>query len=180
MGTSDSLLNDILLCELKKITSTCIDRTIITRLIFFSRSGYRVQGKDAPTAHTLLHAAHALQSAGACLLVLEAVPHRLATYITRTLRIPTIGIGAGPGCSGQVLVHDDALGIWRGHQAKFVRRFAEVGRAADEGVLAYASAVKRGEFPNTDDEAYEMDEEQWALFLRMQGADPVPIEGELL
>lgn len=146
--------------------------------IFTIRSGYRVQGKDAGSAHTLLHAAHALQSAGACLIVLEAVPHRLATYITRTLRIPTIGIGAGPGCSGQVLVHDDALGIWRGHQAKFVRRFAEVGRAADEGVMAYAAAVKRGEFPNADEEGYEMDDDQWALFLRMQG-DPT-LEGELV
>lgn len=88
-----------------------------------SQSGYRVQGKTAESARGVLHSAHALQDAGAFSVVLEAIPHVLASYITSKLVIPTIGIGAGPGTSGQVLVWDDVMSTWSGHKAKFVRRF---------------------------------------------------------
>ncbi|CAE6388571.1 unnamed protein product [Rhizoctonia solani] len=127
-------------------------------------SGYRVQGKNAASAIELVHAANELQHAGASSIVLEAVPHPLATHISKQLYIPTIGIGAGPGCDGQVLVQDDALGVWLGHKAKFVRRFAEIGPAATEGVSAYAKAVRDGSFPAVGSESYEMDSGEWEKF----------------
>jgi 3-methyl-2-oxobutanoate hydroxymethyltransferase len=130
-------------------------------------SGYKIQGKDAKSAFDLLHAAKELQNAGAWGVVLEAVPQALASHITETLRIPTIGIGAGPGCSGQVLVWDDAMGAWTGHQAKFVRKFAELGAAAGEGVKAFNEAVRAGTFPNSKTEGYEMPEAEWKEYLRL-------------
>ncbi|KAG8955651.1 hypothetical protein FRC04_007642 [Tulasnella sp. 424] len=130
-------------------------------------SGYRVQGRDAFTAYSVFKAAKVLQDAGAFAIVLEAIPHQLAGYITQALRIPTIGIGAGPSCSGQVLVHDDAVGVWSGHKAKFVRRFAEVGKAAGEGVASYAAAVRSGQFPDIVGESYGMDAGQWQEFQKL-------------
>ncbi|CAE6375142.1 unnamed protein product [Rhizoctonia solani] len=127
-------------------------------------SGYRVQGKEAAGAIELVHAANELQHAGAFSIVLEAVPYPLATHISKRLHIPTIGIGAGPGCDGQVLVQDDALGVWSGHKAKFVRRFADIGAAATEGVSAYAKAVRDRSFPATGAESYEMDSGEWEKF----------------
>ncbi|KAF8608182.1 ketopantoate hydroxymethyltransferase [Ceratobasidium sp. AG-I] len=128
-------------------------------------SGYRVQGRDAASAIELVRAAEELESAGAFATVLEAVPHALATHITKRLRMPTIGIGAGPGCDGQVLVQDDALGVWCGHKAKFVRKFAEIGSAAGEGVDAYARAVRDSGFPSVEGESYEMDKGEWEKFV---------------
>ncbi|CAE6492637.1 unnamed protein product [Rhizoctonia solani] len=133
-------------------------------------SGYRVQGKDVTSAVELVHAATELQHAGAFSMVLEAVPHPLATHISKQLRIPTIGIGAGPGCDGQVLVQDDALGVWSGHKAKFVRRFADIGAAAGEGVDAYAKAVRDGSFPAVSNESYEMDSGEWEKFAEHEQA----------
>ncbi|KAJ1305994.1 hypothetical protein OPQ81_010709 [Rhizoctonia solani] len=133
-------------------------------------SGYRVQGKDVTSAIELVHAATELQHAGAFSIVLEAVPHPLATHITKRLHIPTIGIGAGPGCDGQVLVQDDVLGVWSGHKAKFVRRFAEIGSAAAEGVDAYAKAVRDGNFPAVSAESYEMDSGEWEKFAEHEQA----------
>lgn len=83
-------------------------------------SGYRVQGRTAASAQSLLRAAQALEKAGAFAIVLEAMPSQLGEYITRVIKIPTIGIGAGPGTNGQVLVWDDMLGTWHGHKAKCV------------------------------------------------------------
>lgn len=85
-----------------------------------SLSGYRVQGRTSASATSIVRAAQALECAGAFSIVLEAMPNQLGEYITRTLTIPTIGIGAGPGTSGQVLVWDDMLGTWHGHKAKCV------------------------------------------------------------
>ena len=130
-----------------------------------SLSGYRVQGKDRSSAISVLKAAQALEKAGAFSIVLEAIPHLLAGFITQSLKIPTIGIGAGPSCSGQVLVHDDAVGVWSGHKAKFVRRFADVGTVSNSGVAAYATAVRQREFPLKGIEAYEIEEAQWLEFL---------------
>jgi len=129
-------------------------------------SGYRVQGRDAKGAMDLLQAAQALERAGAYAIVLEAMPENVAGYITDTVKIPTIGIGAGPHCSGQVLVWDDALGNWAGHKAKFVRRFADLGQVAEAGVNAYAEAVRGGEFPAAE-HTYEMHEGEWEKFVSL-------------
>ncbi len=109
--------------------------------------GYLVQGKDAEKAQRLVRDARALEGAGCYALVLECIPAELARVITQTLRIPTIGIGAGPHCDGQVLVFHDLLGLDTGLKPKFVKRFAEVGQVAAAGVQAYVSEVKRGAFP---------------------------------
>ncbi|KAI0001059.1 ketopantoate hydroxymethyltransferase-domain-containing protein [Russula vinacea] len=132
-------------------------------------SGYRVQGRDAAGARTVLDGALALQDAGAFAIVLEAIPHRLAEYITARLDIPTIGIGAGPGTSGQVLVWDDVMTRWHGKKAKFVRRFADVGHEEGRGVQNYVSAVREGTFPNAETEGYEMASGQWEIFLDQMG-----------
>ena len=109
--------------------------------------GYKVQGRDAAAAAALLEDARALQDAGAGLLVMECIPATLAEQISAAVSIPTIGIGAGPGCDGQVLVLYDMLGITSGKQPRFVKDFlAETGtiRAAVE---AYIRAVKDGSYP---------------------------------
>jgi 3-methyl-2-oxobutanoate hydroxymethyltransferase len=110
--------------------------------------GWRVQGRDALGAAHLLREARALEAAGAAMLVLELMPSALAGEITRELKIPTIGIGAGPATSGQVLVLHDMLGLHGGTPPRFVRDFmAEGGRVAD-AVARYVTAVKDGSFPD--------------------------------
>ena len=128
-------------------------------------SGYRVQGRDASSAKGVLDAAKKLEEAGAFAVVLEAIPHKLGKYITNQLTIPTIGIGAGPGTSGQVLVWDDAMTRWHGKKAKFVRRFADVGGEEAKGVSNFVEAVKNGDFPREKEEGYEIDEDEWEKFL---------------
>jgi len=132
-------------------------------------SGYRVQGRDAAGARVVLDGALALQDAGAFAIVLEAIPHRLAEYITARLGIPTIGIGAGPGTSGQVLVWDDVMTRWHGKKAKFVRRFADVAHEEARGVQNYIAAVRDGSFPNPETEGYEMAGGEWEIFLEEIG-----------
>ncbi|KAG6813767.1 hypothetical protein H0H92_007719 [Tricholoma furcatifolium] len=129
-----------------------------------SMSGYKVQGRSAESARRVLKDALALEDAGAFSIVIEAVPKELGSYITRRLKIPTIGIGAGPGTSGQVLVWDDAMGTWSGHKAKFVRRFADLQTPRECGVAGYTTAVREGLFP-TDGESYSVDKEEWESFL---------------
>jgi 3-methyl-2-oxobutanoate hydroxymethyltransferase len=123
-----------------------------------SLSGYKVQGKDARSASAIFRAALALEEAGAFSIVLEAIPYALGEMITRRCTVPTIGIGAGPRTSGQVLVWDDVMGTWPGHKAKFVRRFADIQKEAKGGVLGYASAVREGTFPDIQTESYGMDD----------------------
>jgi len=130
-------------------------------------SGYRVQGRSSASAQQILRTALSIQAAGAFALLLEAIPSQLASYITSRLSIPTIGIGAGPGTSGQVLVWDDAMGMWSGHKAKFVRTFANVKREATSGINGYAEAVRQGLFP-AQAESYPMEEAEWAKFLEME------------
>jgi 3-methyl-2-oxobutanoate hydroxymethyltransferase len=132
-------------------------------------SGYRVQGRDAVRARSVLDGALALEDAGAFAVVLEAIPHRLAEYITARLTIPTIGIGAGPGTSGQVLVWDDVMTRWHGKKAKFVRRFADVGHEEGRGIQNYNAAVRDGSFPNAQTEGYEMASGEWEKFLEQIG-----------
>jgi 3-methyl-2-oxobutanoate hydroxymethyltransferase len=109
--------------------------------------GYRVQGRDAASADRLLEDARALEAAGACAIVLELVPAGLARRISAALTVPTIGIGAGPGCDGQVLVLHDMLGLNEGFSPKFLRRYAELGGAVRDAVRTYANEVRKGSYP---------------------------------
>jgi len=109
--------------------------------------GYRVQGKDAAGAEQLLADAQAQQDAGASLIVLEAIPATLAAAVTAKLAIPTIGIGAGKECSGQVLVLHDMLDVAAGRKARFVRNFMAGQDSITGAFAAYAAAVKDGSFP---------------------------------
>jgi 3-methyl-2-oxobutanoate hydroxymethyltransferase len=111
--------------------------------------GYKVVGRDAEGDRVMADAV-AVQDAGAFAVVLEKVPEGLATRITQTLTIPTIGIGAGVHCDGQVLVVDDMLGLFTDFRPKFVRRFGELGVAAADAVAAYASAVRQRSFPGPE------------------------------
>ena len=109
--------------------------------------GFKVQGRGAEGAEKVLADALALEQAGAFAIVLEAIPPDLAAQITSMLSIPTIGIGAGAACDGQVLVCTDLLGLSRGHQPKFAKRFANLGDAAIEAITTYVSDVRAGTFP---------------------------------
>lgn len=109
--------------------------------------GFKVQGKTADSARKLLEDAHAVEEAGAFAVVLEAIPAELAARVSEELTIPTIGIGAGAGCDGQVLVNQDMLGMFHDFTPKFVRRFAEVGDVMLDAYRAYDAAVKDGSFP---------------------------------
>lgn len=109
--------------------------------------GYKVQGRDAAGAQKILQDALNLQEAGASLLVLEMVPASLAQHITQSLDIPTIGIGAGADCDGQVLVLQDMLGIYPGKSPKFARNFMQGAGSVQAALTAYVQAVKNGSFP---------------------------------
>src|SRR5580704_8232939 len=115
--------------------------------------GYRIQGKTPGTADQLLRDARSVEAAGAFAIVLEAMPRELAAEITRTVRIPTIGIGAGPDCDGQVLVLHDMLGLTLPEAPKFARRYANVGEIISNAVKEYCTDVQNGSFP-TDAESY--------------------------
>lgn len=109
--------------------------------------GYRVQGRGDDAGERLLDDAGFLASAGCFAIVLECVPAALAARVTAAVGVPTIGIGAGSGCDGQVLVYHDLLGLLPGAAPRFVKRYADLGRAATEAVAAYAAEVRRREFP---------------------------------
>lgn len=115
--------------------------------------GYRVQGKTPGTAEQVLRDARAVEAAGAFAVVLEAMPRDLAGEITRSLRIPTIGIGAGPECDGQILVLHDMIGLTFQEAPKFARRYANVGETIAQAVREYCADVKNGSFPS-DAESY--------------------------
>jgi 3-methyl-2-oxobutanoate hydroxymethyltransferase len=125
--------------------------------------GYKAQGRTAAKARQLYADALALQAAGCFALVLEAVPDRIAARITEALRIPTIGIGAGAACSGQVLVWHDLLGINEGELPKFVKRFASVAVETRRGLEAFAAEVRAGSYP-ADEHAYHITDAEYALF----------------
>jgi 3-methyl-2-oxobutanoate hydroxymethyltransferase len=112
--------------------------------------GYRVQGREPTTADRIRRDAKILQQAGASLLVLEAVPAELAKAVTSDLEIPTIGIGAGKDCDGQVLVLQDMLGIYPRPSPKFSRNFMEKADSIEAAVRSYIAAVKSGEFPGPE------------------------------
>mgnify|MGYP000138633483 FL=1 len=112
--------------------------------------GFKVQGKDLKAAQKLIEDAKAVEAAGACMVVMECVPAKLATKITEELHIPTIGIGAGAGCDGQVLVYQDLLAMYSDMKPKFVKQYAQVGEAMREGVKAYIDETKAGTFPGEE------------------------------
>jgi 3-methyl-2-oxobutanoate hydroxymethyltransferase len=118
-----------------------------------SFGGFRVQGKTAEAGEQILRDAHAVEAAGAFSIVLESIPRELAARVTAELRIPTIGIGAGPDCDGQVLVIHDLAGLAFGHQPKFARRYAEVGAIISRAAQEYCRDVRAGTFPS-DEESY--------------------------
>jgi len=115
--------------------------------------GYRVQGKTAGGAEQLLRDARAVEAAGAFSIVLEGIPRELAAEITKSVRIPTIGIGAGPDCDGQILVLHDLLGLTFQEPPKFARRYANVGEVISQAVREYCADVHSGSFPS-DAESY--------------------------
>ena len=110
--------------------------------------GYKVQGRDLEAAKKLIDDADAVEKAGAFALVLECVPTEIATKITEKLTIPTIGIGAGNGCDGQVLVYQDMLGMFSDYTPKFVKQYANVGTIIKDAVTDYINEVNSGAFPD--------------------------------
>jgi 3-methyl-2-oxobutanoate hydroxymethyltransferase len=125
--------------------------------------GFKAQGRTAEKAVRLLDDARSLEAAGCFSLVLEAVPAPVARRITEELSIPTIGIGAGVHCDGQVLVWHDLLGLYQGHAARFVKRYAEVGDTIRGALEAYATDVRERRFPE-ERHTYAMPDEELALF----------------
>jgi 3-methyl-2-oxobutanoate hydroxymethyltransferase len=112
--------------------------------------GFKVQGKSTESAQTLINDAKALQEAGAQLLVLEAIPSELGKKVTDAIQIPTIGIGAGPDCSGQVLVMHDMLGAFPGRSPKFVKNFLSGQSSIEAAFKCYVQEVKTGKFPGPE------------------------------
>jgi 3-methyl-2-oxobutanoate hydroxymethyltransferase len=125
--------------------------------------GYRAQGRSAEKALALLADARALEAAGCFSLVLEAVPAPVAKRVTDSLAIPTIGIGAGADCDGQVLVWHDLLGLYDGRTARFVKRYADVGATIRAALESYAADVRQHSFPE-EQHTYSMPDEELALF----------------
>jgi len=109
--------------------------------------GFKVQGKDEEAARSLIEQAKAVEAAGAFAVVLECIPAKLAELITKSISIPTIGIGAGNGCDGQVLVYQDMLGLYSDFTPKFVKRYAEIGPQMQTAIEDYITEVKSGAFP---------------------------------
>ena len=125
--------------------------------------GFKAQGRTSEKALRLLADARALEAAGCFSLVLEAVPAPVAKRISEELSIPTIGIGAGADCDGQVLVWHDILGLYHGRAARFVKRYAEIGDTIRSALEAYASDVRERRFPE-DQHTYAMPDEELAVF----------------
>jgi len=126
--------------------------------------GFKVQGRTQIAVEQLLRDAHAVETAGAFAIVLESMPRELAARITDQVRIPTIGIGAGPDCDGQVLVLNDAIGLTLGHTPKFARQYVNTGESIGRAVAEFCDDVRHGRFPS-DDESYHLPSELRAQFL---------------
>ena len=113
--------------------------------------GYKTQGTEKDKAGILLEEAKMLEEAGAFSIVLEKIPSKLGKEISQSINIPTIGIGAGPDCDGQVLVTQDMLGMFKKFKPKFVRRYVELGNVIEEACRSYISDVKSSNFPSADE-----------------------------
>lgn len=127
--------------------------------------GFKVQGRRAEAARAMIDEAKALAEAGCFSIVIEGVPDAVAALVTRAVDVPTIGIGAGPGCDGQVLVFHDLLGLEDRAPARFVRRYADLHRAAVSAVASYARDVRAGSFPTVDESYHLSDQEAQLLGL---------------
>jgi 3-methyl-2-oxobutanoate hydroxymethyltransferase len=125
--------------------------------------GFKAQGRTAAKARQLLADAQALEAAGCFSLVLEAVPAAVAAHITETLTIPTIGIGAGAECDGQVLVYHDLLGLEEGTSPRFVKRYANLADEIRDALRRYAEDVRSGAFPQAE-HTYSIPEDELELF----------------
>jgi 3-methyl-2-oxobutanoate hydroxymethyltransferase len=123
-----------------------------------SMGGYKVQGKSLKAIEHLMRDAIALDHAGVCCLVLEGIPREVAAMITAEVSAPTIGIGAGPECDGQVLVIHDLIGLTFSQPAKFVRRYADVGMVMSDAIEGFKNDVTAGNYPN-DAESYHLPKE---------------------
>jgi 3-methyl-2-oxobutanoate hydroxymethyltransferase len=134
--------------------------------------GFRVQGREASSARRILEDALILQEAGCFSLVLESVPARLAQLISQRLEIPTIGIGAGVGCDGQVLVTHDALGLFDRFTPSFVKKYAHIYEEMRRALAEYKHDVESRAFPG-EEHSREMPEEEWQLLLESLGAELV-------
>jgi 3-methyl-2-oxobutanoate hydroxymethyltransferase len=125
--------------------------------------GYRVQGRRAEAARDLVEDAQALAATGVFAIVLEGVPDLVAQVVTQEVQVPTIGIGAGPNCDGQVLVYHDVLGLHHDRLAKFVRQYAHLADQATEALERFFADIELGAFPS-DAESYHMDEQSARAF----------------
>ena len=130
--------------------------------------GFKAQGKSAEAAGYLLEDALSLEDAGCFGLVLESIPDRVATYITQKLKIPTIGIGAGSGCDGQVLVTHDLLGLYDKFTPKFVKQYAALHEEIDTAIRSYQNDVLQGKFP-AQEHSFSISDQEWELFLSRRG-----------
>ena len=154
--------NDYILQLVKRLTDSGIP--VLAHLGFTPQSintlgGYTVQGKSVDATKDILDSAKKLEQAGAFALVLEMVPEECAKYITENINIPTISIGAGRYCSGQVLVSDDLLGKFSDYQPKFVRRYANLKNTILDAITQYCKDVKEGNYPS-ESEIFSLNKEE--------------------
>jgi len=138
----------------------------LTPQSFHQLGGFHPQGRHAHEAVRLLEDALYLQEAGCFSLVLESVPAQLASYISQQLDIPTIGIGAGVGCDGQVLVTHDLIGLFDRFTPRFVKRYANLGQLMKNAIEQYCQDVRRRDFPAAE-HSIEMNKEEWETFLKL-------------
>ena len=131
----------------------------LTPQSIFQLGGYRVQGRTAELTEALVEQAKALEDAGAFSMVIELVPEETAKLITKSVSIPTIGIGAGPHCDGQVLVLWDMLGLFEDFNPKFVKKYANIRSVIRDAVKEYSEEVRKGAFPDAE-HSFEMSEEE--------------------
>jgi 3-methyl-2-oxobutanoate hydroxymethyltransferase len=127
--------------------------------------GFRVRGKEAAAAAELIRQARMLEKAGVFSLVIECVPSRVSRIITKTISVPTIGIGAGRFCDGQVLVLYDMLGLYKKLSPKFVRLYADIFSSVQKAAVSYSREVKEGSFPS-DAESFHMRDDEYRMLLK--------------
>jgi len=128
--------------------------------------GFRIQGRTADAAMKILEDALAIQDAGCFMLEFEAVPAKIARVISQQLEIPTIGIGAGAGTDGQILLCHDLLGVFTDFKPKFTKRYANLTEVALKGITQYIKEVKEGSFPD-DDHSYGVDDKEYEKFVNL-------------
>lgn len=163
--------SDLTLCIVRRLVDLGIP--VMGHLGFTPQSihtlgGFKVQGKTEVTANRLIEDAIRLEAAGAFAVVLEMVPSEVARLVSQVLSVPTIGIGAGAGCDGQILVIDDMLGKFPDFRPKFVRPYAQLGQVIEEAAKAYAQDVLSGEFPHPHTESFPSSPELLAILPELE------------